>query len=180
MLASKNTLLLSMVAEKLAATTYPNGNDYWVVAHKYLSDEFYYGITSGGISPPVISHAGSRHPQSGNTYPQSIGQMKISPDGTKLALVYSNISPAVNELFDFNNTTGTVSNAISLSSTGGYGSDYGVSFSPDSRKLYMTTGAARQLYQYDLSSGNAATILASKTLVFEALDELINGLQFDQ
>src|SRR5690606_7939541 len=47
---------------------------------------------------------------------------------------------------------------------------YGACFSPDNSKLYTT--ALNRLYQYDLSSDDPATMVASKTLIYQALDNL--------
>jgi sugar lactone lactonase YvrE len=69
------------------------------------------------------------------------------------------------EVFDFNPATGIVSNAISLPMAAP-NNGYGVCFSPDNSKFYITeampSSTTYQIYQYDLSSGNAATIIASR------------------
>jgi hypothetical protein len=160
----KNILLLDTVAEKMAVTDHTNGMDYWLVVHKYYSDAFYsYHISSAGIVDTVISHVGIFEPNQPNNVGAAIGQMKISPDGTKLALAFSNTYPEVVELYDFDHTTGIVSNEISLPTNGG---EYGVEFSPDNSKLYVTCLNAHSLYQYNISSGNPASIVASKTLIY--------------
>ena len=90
--------------------------------------------------------------------------MKASSDGTKIGLVFSNVTPSVAEIFDFNLTTGILSNAISLQT---YGNEYGVEFSPDNTKLYTTSfGGIRQ---FDISSGNQATINSSVTQISSAV-----------
>lgn len=172
---AKNVLLLDTVSEKLTATRHANGIDYWIVAHKYFSDAFYsYLLTANGITDTIISHIGSIHQDiwiPGNTE-AAIGQMKISPDGTKIALCLSNTNPALTELFNFNTTTGVISNSISL--TPSNGSEYGVSFSPDNSKLYYSTGGNGTIYQYNLLQGGGVpdSIIASK----RAIAQLGNGL----
>jgi len=161
----KNILLLDTVGEKMAATNHANGIDYWLVVHKHFSDAFYaYHVSSTGIIDTVVSHIGYVHVDPGlpGNVANAIGQMKISPDAGRLAYALSNQVPSVAELFDFNNATGVVSNCISLPPDN---SEYGVSFSEDNSKLYFTTLGSRQVFQYDLSVNNAATIIASKTLV---------------
>ncbi len=161
--AYKNILLLDTVAEKMTAAEHANGTDYWLVVHKYYSDAFYaYHISSGGITDTVISHVGIYEPNQPNNVGAAIGQMKISPDGSKLALVFCNTYPEVCELYDFDNATGIVSHEISLPTDGG---EYGVEFSPDNSKLYVSCLNSHRLSQYDISSGNAANIIASKTLI---------------
>jgi len=178
----KNILLLDSVAEKLTATKHANGNDYWILTHKYFSDAFYaYLLTANGISDTVVSHIGSVHQNaffSGNT-DAAIGQMKISPDGTKLALCFSNTNPAITELFSFNNTTGLVSNLISLPSDG---NEYGLSFSGDNSKLYYSTGGNGTIYQYNLieGNGNPDSIIASKQIIAQigsGLNFIIDALE---
>jgi gliding motility-associated-like protein len=159
----KNRLLLDTVAEKMAGTNHANGTDVWLVTHKYYSDAFYaFRISSSGITDTVITHIGSYEP---NTLAvgAAIGQLKISPDGSRLALVYSNTFPAVAELYRFNNSTGVVSDPISLPTSG---SEYGVSFSPGNSKLYISTLGTSSVFQYDLAAGPAAAVIASQTLIF--------------
>ncbi len=159
----KNILLLDTVAEKMAGTNHANGTDIWLVTHKYFSDAFYaYRITANGITDTVITHIGTYEPNQPNNYGAAIGQMKISPDGSKLALVFSNTTPSVAELYDFNNTTGVVSNVVNLP-TDDY--EYGVSFSPDNSKLYISTLTNELINQYDSLTSSASTIIATKTLI---------------
>jgi hypothetical protein len=159
----KNILLLDTVAEKMAGTNHANGTDYWLVTHKFYSDAFYsFHISASGIDT-VISHVGIYEPNLPNDVGAAIGQMKISPDGTKLALAFCNTSPEVVELFDFDNNTGIVSNEISLPTNGG---EYGISFSPDNTKLYVSTLNSHSLFEYYIASGNPNQIIASKLLIY--------------
>ena len=143
--------------EKVAAVKGKTCDTYWVVSA--VDNQFYsYLVDDTGIdSAPVIS-----------TVPTSAvrrGYLKISPDGTKLAI--TNQSDDFRNraiLYDFNNETGEVSiSEIKLIDgiIGGLGQAYGVEFSPDSKKLYVsTTSAARgdlfdtavtyKLFQFDL------------------------------
>ncbi|CAN5330883.1 hypothetical protein BH10BAC1_BH10BAC1_12340 [soil metagenome] len=113
----KNVLVLDTAGEKLSAVRHPNGTNIWLISHKHFTNSFYaYEITPTGINPPVITHIGSIHTGNPGYYGgcgTAIGQMKVSPNGTKLALVFSNISPSVAELFDFDANTGILTNCIS-------------------------------------------------------------------
>lgn len=175
----KNILLLDSAGEKLACTFHANGTDIWLIVHKYFSDAFYaYLITASGITDTVISHVGSYHPaDSTSDCDQAIGQMKISPDGSKIALVNENaFTHSIAELFDFNNNSGIVSNVTNLQPGLTY-QYYGVSFSPDNSKLYITSSPSNyELFQYDLSSGIPSNIIASKTIIYTC-NSPINGLQ---
>ena len=180
----KNILLLDTVSEKLTATKHTNGIDYWIVTHKYFSNAFYsYLLTANGITDTIISHIGSAHQNvffPGNTN-AAIGQMKISPNGTKIALCFSNTNPAVSELFNFNNSTGVVSNFISLPTDSIGMNLYGVEFSPDNSKLYFSYNEYSRIYQYDLNAGggNANSIKSSKTLISNSSNQsdYVNGMQ---
>jgi len=155
----KNILLMDSTNEKIAVTYHSNHYNIWIVTHNYVTNKFYsFLLTDNGITDTVISVVGSNHA----TY--SIGQMKISPSGLKLALA-ANGNPSIVELFDFNPSTGLISNPISLPTTDGTPAylEYGVSFSPNSSKLYIN-GLQTNLVQYNLlaGSGNPSDIIASK------------------
>lgn len=169
----KNILLLDTVSEKLAGINHQNGKDIWLIAHKYNSDAFYaYQISENGIVDTVITNIGSLH--GGNEFWNAIGQMKASPDGNKIALVYSNINPAVAELFDFDKATGILSNHISLNTDN---NEYGVEFSPDNSKLYITN--SNGLHQFNLLAGGGtqAAINSSKTNIPMSYNCYPAGLQ---
>jgi hypothetical protein len=154
---NKNILLLDSTGEKMTATFHSNGTDIWLVTRKHFSNEFYsFLITPSGISNPIISAVGWANPQKG--IPNAIGQMKISPDGSKLAFAVENQVPNIVQLFDFNNSTGIVSNSIDLPTSTNSGGAYGVSFSPDNSKLYIWGPAPTGLNQFNLSSNIPDTI----------------------
>lgn len=164
----KNIKLLDTVAEKLAAVKHSNGVDYWIVVHKYYSDAFYaYQLTPSGINSPVISHIGSFHPTGTQNVSGSFGQMKISPNGQKIAVVNGNASVSLAEYFDFNTATGVVSNSVNLQWNANYG-HYGVAFSPDNSKLYVACALnGNGIFQFDLSAGGGSSVAvnASRTQI---------------
>lgn len=167
----KNILLVDTVAEKLTAVRHSNGVDYWVITHKYESDAFYaYLLTSTGISNTVITNIGSVHKDycTSTTYPTkaALGQLKASPDGNKLVCVNGQGCNNISELFDFDNTTGIISNLVQLSTDSVAVGLLGASFSPDNSKLYISSWINNdRIYQYDLSSGIPSTIVNSKTII---------------
>lgn len=164
----KKNQLVSNVTEKLVAARASNCTNYWVITKIRDNNQFCsYKIDENGISLPVFSNAGSNHINSPTT--GWTGTMKVSPDNKKLAV--ANLCGVI-ELFDFDNSTGMVSNAVTLPTKdwgNGYSSGYGLCFSPDCKKLYVGEGtnnvSYNRLYQYDLSSDVPATIIASKTEV---------------
>jgi hypothetical protein len=114
----KNILLLDWTCEKVAVTRHANGNDYWILTHKFNSNEFYaFLLTSNGITDTVISAIGSVH--SGSIV-HSMGQLKFSPNGQRIAIGLASgaIGPADSlrtlDVFDFNKSTGVISNFLKL------------------------------------------------------------------
>lgn len=160
--STKNVQLVGRVLEKVAAVEHDNGEDYWVVTHEFNSDAFYaYLVTASGVSnSPEISRVGS-NVISTITKPSFIGYMKISPNGTKLAMAngYLNV-----ELFDFDAATGKVSNGMVLRNVEGTDASYGIEFSASTQVLYVADNQSGKVHQYDLESAN---IPASETVVFD-------------
>jgi hypothetical protein len=162
--SQKNIKLLDSVAEKQVAVKHTNGIDYWIITHKFYSDKFYaFLVTPSGILQPVVSAVGSVHAPS-PSMGTSIGQMKASPNGQKLALVNGNSSANIAEYFDFNPSNGIVSNSVNIQTNINY-NYYGVSFSPDNSKLYISCCLnGNAIFQFNLlaSGGNPDSVKASK------------------
>ncbi len=156
---SPNNLLFNSCGEVNHAVKHSNCIDYWIVARELNNNNYRtYLLTSAGLSAPVITSIGT---------PASIyhyGQGKFSPDGTKFAVADGQTQKI--QLFDFNTTTGVFTNPISLFSSSGTDIPYGLSFSSDNSKLYACAGSSGELiYQWNLSSGVPATIIASQMLI---------------
>jgi gliding motility-associated-like protein len=153
-IVSKNIILRNAVTERLTATLKSNGTDYWVVAQAFGSNTFLaYSITAAGVNnSPVLSNDGVAN----ITSPDAVGCMKISPNGKKLAYV-SEIGHQKSQLFDFDNLSGKVSNGFILSDSAAYG----VEFSPDNSKLYLSRYKSFKLTQYDLTNTTPASITNS-------------------
>lgn len=176
----KNILLHTPVAEKLTAVRHGNGTDYWVITHEYYSDAFYsYHLAANGIIDSVVSHIGSVHPTGLINTAAAIGQLKASPDGTKLALVNGNSSDNIAEYFSFDKNTGIVSNAVNIQWNIAY-HFYGVSFSPDNSKLYVACILnGNGVYQFDLNAGGGDpdSVRGSRTLVTAGYNYNYQALQ---
>lgn len=170
---SVNLPLLSPVSQKLTGMYDDAGKVYWILAHKWNSDEFYaYPVTQDGVGNPVITSAGSVHGGSFTQQDNALGYMKFSPDGKQVALAISGMNRV--ELFSFNSSTGQVSNpqSYTFSKPGGV-LPYGIEFSPDNKKLYVTlllltgngaTPAPSDIYQFDLSSGLMNPVLVDSAI----------------
>lgn len=178
--SKKNIFILDTAGEKLTAIRHSNGIDYWVIVHKYLTNSFYsYLFTANGLSTnPVITNIGSVHTViPSQALSGAIGNMKASPNGNRIALVSDN-GGKLREIFDFDKSTGVVSNFINLhTDLDSNDGSYGVSFSPDNSKLYISWNT--KILQYDLSAGggNPIAIRNSKTIINPSVSSNNYGLQ---
>ncbi|MBN8702305.1 MAG: gliding motility-associated C-terminal domain-containing protein [Bacteroidetes bacterium] len=160
---TKNISMYAPTAEKLIAVKHCNNTDYWVVTHEWNSNIFRsYLVTAAGVSTtPVLSSVGSSH--SGVT-DHTLGQLKISTDGSRLACAVYEFGGGFVEVFNFDNSTGIASTPLTITNT----SDcYGLEFSPDGRLLYVVESNIDVL-QYNLCAGNNAAIMASKTILYSS------------
>src|SRR5258707_4122524 len=166
---TKNVQLLANASEKLAGVSDGSGG-FWVVAHKMATNQFFaYHIVAGSDctlnpQPATISAVGSSYLGGTGGYGQ--GQMKISPDGTKLAVAGTDFGPtSFIELFNFDKTTGQVTNygvGGTLVRDANGDMSYGLEFSVTGKKLYVTTVSKNnKIFQYSV----LANSLSPRTLV---------------
>jgi len=157
--ATKNVAITDSITEKLSAVKDAAGTGFWIMVHKWGSNKFYaYHLTAAGLSAPVISSVGAVHIASPTAFQNTYGQMKFNMCGDKLALATGYMDIA--ELFDFDNSTGMVSNPVTFNM--GY-HVYGVEFSKNSANLYLTSyDPSSTLNQYNITLGTPALIVASK------------------
>lgn len=158
-MVSKNNLLLTENAQKIAAVKHQNGKDYWIVVHGFGDEKggnFYsFLLTESKLDTvPIVTTIG--HPHNGNSNSNNgAGSMKISPDGSKLALVIPD--DGIVEVYDFNTQTGQPFNLIS-SNLHQFNYVLGLEFSPDASKLYFTISpngeGANNLYKVDLDEAD--------------------------
>lgn len=163
----KNVPIISGVSEKLTAVRHCNQRDIWIITHSTFGNRYYaFLVDPSGVNiTPVVSNTGT------SLLGGSIGYLKPSPDGKKLAAANWTMNADVS---DFNNITGIVSNTYSLflPSDTTYRT-YGVEFSPNGKLLYVSTyfisPTIRQLgdllLQYDVSLSSSASILGSKQVI---------------
>ncbi len=156
----KNQTLSRSVCEKLIAAPHADQKSVWIITHIWNSNGFiaYLLDSKGKIKQKVISEAGAWHKNLKKfNKSESIGQMKVSPNAKRLALAISYREDAPIELFTFNNTTGKIELEQALSSKG---NAYGIEFSPDNSKLYVSYLEGPQtLVQYDLHQSGLKTTL---------------------
>jgi len=130
----KNIDLLDSAAENVTAVRNFDTDEYWVVTH--FNNSFYsYKVDGSGVdTSPIVSNIG---PDLGSISNYR-GAIKISPDGTRLAVAHTIVDPDFEGavyLYDFNVVTGRVTNPQLLNTDRLY---YGVEFSSNSSKLYAS------------------------------------------
>ncbi|MEX0967343.1 MAG: gliding motility-associated C-terminal domain-containing protein [Bacteroidia bacterium] len=163
---SKNNFLYALAAEKITAVLHHNRQDIWVVTHESGNNRFRaYLVTPAGLDEanPVITDIGPVHDA---VDCRSMGYMKVSPNGKKLALAVSGCATPTSddrlEIYDFNNETGKLSNAIKTTVPNAYG----IEFSPNNNLLYVSAWYIEgKIYQFDLQAGSAAAIINSQLVV---------------
>ncbi len=160
----KNIFLSGPVHEKVTSVAHANGLYVWVITHLWGGNTFltYLIDTDSLHTEPIVQSIGEIH----NYLPSITGYMKASPDGKHLALIGGN--PKMTQIFNFDNLSGVLSNPISLVRPIAYHNPYGLGFSPNGTKLYVSSlgyepsGIHRKIHQYNLESEDSLTIVNSE------------------
>ena len=169
----KGKKILNNTTNKITAVYHNNRHDVWIITHQSGTNSYSsYLLTETGLTEtPVISSVGKSLNSS------SAGQLKASPDGTKIACSYdASLTAEGFTIFDFNNLTGKLANPLLFSMPVTYRGCDGLEFSPDAKKLFVyQTGSTGEsgLYQFELSSGTYTGINNSRTRIFQDRD---NGM----
>lgn len=164
----RNQYLHSAHSEKITAIPHANGEDYWIISllppvfkmKVYLLDEN--GINSNILSFDIDESVSTFCPGTVSGY-GSIGYIKASSDGTKLAM--ANFVDGIVALYSFNSFTGEVFDEKILP-VGSH--PYGIEFSPNSRYLYVSFHSdtsldeREMLRQYDTSLPDEISIFESE------------------
>lgn len=156
--------------EKLAAISNAENAGYWVLTH--FEGQFYaFEVTADGVNHNPIVSPSSINPPVLPDDSYAVGYIKGSPDGSKLGMgmVHDSYNAIIGSLslYDFDNSTGIVSNEIILYPPGnpsGYGF-YAIEFSADSKALYTKTfknASLSKILQFDMT---AASIINSEYTV---------------
>ena len=147
-------------SEKITAVEHSDKQSYWVLT-QFIDNFYAFRVDAAGVNTtpvetniiPLINFEGYRR--------NAIGYMKASPDGSRIAVChrqngnqpggFSNNTGSV-WIYDFDNTTGNLSNPINLLPNFG---PYSVEFSPDSSKLYVS--GSNSVTQFDLNTSDPAS-----------------------
>lgn len=160
----KNMPLGTSAMEKITSALHQNQTDIWIIGHEEGNANFIaFLLSASGINTTPVTSTAFTLPV--NTTGDAMGYLKASPNGLHLAAAYNTSNFA--ELYDFDNSTGMVSNAILLGQNNGLSTyTYGIEFSPDNSKLYVAGYTNDFLIQYNVNAGSAAAIAASADTIF--------------
>jgi gliding motility-associated-like protein len=182
---NKNILLSTPQGEKITAIHHSDQEQVWLVCHSGCKD-----APSNTFRSFLISQTGINmvpvESSIGEVVGFSYGQMKISPDGRKIAFINGRArgGSQLLQVFDFDNTNGRITNSVNLTSaiapailpvTGP--SSYGLEFSPNSKFLYAADPSLFELgklHQFDLEAGSEAQILDSDVVLVEDLNRFFS------
>jgi hypothetical protein len=165
------------LAEKITAIPKTGGIGFWLVAHgaRETSGNFYIWDVScsganSGILPAKVQAIGTPCVDSyliddANT----LGYMKISRQGSTLA--YAATRQGYVEVFNFNQTNGTLSNVRKANFPGAYG----LEFSPNGKMLYAGDLYNPKILKLDLAYYNFTSSGAAQVLTFTASGALYGG-----
>lgn len=166
----KNIPLVALVEEKVTACLQTNGTDYWILFHGLSNNSYYaYPLTSSGVGSSVTTHIGLIEGT-------GVGCMKFSPHGNKLAIARYNLYCF--EVFDFDKTTGEISNGFKIPLGFGFLS-YGVEWSRDGKRLFMgnVDTSPGKAYEADMTQPDSTSINASVTQIANGPSDIFGSLQ---
>jgi gliding motility-associated-like protein len=144
-------------SEKITAVKTSDGTGFWVITH-FVNNFYAFKVDATGVnSTPVVTNIIPLIPTSGYRR-NSIGYLKASPDGKKIAIAHNQIGSitggteanGVVYIYDFDAATGVVSNPVKVSDNA---TPYGIEFSREAKKLYVsysTGGALGGVWQYNM------------------------------
>ncbi len=152
----KNFLLRSNTSTRITAINHHNNKDIWLLTQTGIPSRFVsFLVTSDGVDKqPIKSDVGQ------NGYP--VGQLKATLNGERVV----SVDHYALEIFDFDRSTGLLSNSMLLNFVPSDWYGDGAEFSPSGRFLYTIEKCYQNdiregTYQYDLSFNTAREIYES-------------------
>ena len=147
------------VAEGLEIVKRPCRNSYWLLAYacevgfkKYLIDE-------NGISPGIIIY--------GYSGPEIfLGRGELDFHNGKMGISFANNPKSTAFVCDFDAFAGIINNPKTIECPGGGNGLYGMEFSPDASKAYMTNwyeNERNNLFQYDFATEKITSYYITST-----------------
>lgn len=137
----KNQPMIRLPLDKVMLVKHANKRDTWVIGHSW--DSAYYSaflVTDEKIYPPVKTVIGPDAMVPASNIRSSVA---VSPNGKRVA---ASGSASFVEIYDFNNSTGELSNYRTVALNKEYVT--ALAFSPDNSKLYIAVGDAKVCDDY--------------------------------
>ncbi|MFN4147248.1 MAG: PKD domain-containing protein [Runella sp.] len=178
-----NIVLNGNTTERIASVRNERDSTYWIVTHDFNSNVFrVFHATKTGLRESGVFPTGAVHstPASGEGY------MKFStPDSSgirRLAVVIPGPPQNKVQIFNFNDSSGVVSDPLTIDLGPAPPKAYGVEFSPDGTKMYVTlqgdgSSTLSRLWQFDVSLRDSARIADSKILIDSSATQQYGALQ---
>jgi len=144
---NKNTILLhdTIAKGQITACKHANGRDWWVIIPSFRDSVYHkYLLSPNGFQLMNSQQIGIRDYTS--------GQGSFSPDGNYYAY-FSWFSGL--EVFNFDRCSGNFSNPQLVVPVDTMQTGWGMAFSPDSKKIYVSTGFF--IHQFDLNAPSLST-----------------------
>lgn len=162
---TKNILLWASCTERLTAVRHSNGVDVWLITNDFNSNIFRsWIITCQGLQTnPIVSTTGQVLDMHATT---NTGVLKASPDGKQLCQTHfpffddNRRLPNFVQLFDFNNSSGVISNVRTINFLSTQYTH--CAYSPDSKLLYLTRPYDNKIDQLEITLPTAAAIKSSR------------------
>lgn len=129
---TKDNFLFSPSTEHSAALA--SGDTTWVLFHELGNNTFRaYPVSPFGIGQPVFSSVGSNH-----GFNTGVGSMKFSPDGSQVAVTIQDGNCSRLEIFNFNQSTGRLTEYALLDLGCNDDQIYGLEFSADGSRIFVS------------------------------------------
>ncbi|PHI18886.1 hypothetical protein CEQ90_15705 [Lewinellaceae bacterium SD302] len=158
----------------IALNKHANGEDWWLIQPMNFSNEYaIYLVDSLGVNQHSRVNIGLVDERATS----ALGQSLFSPNGDKY-FRYNSIQGL--RIFDFDRSTGELSNFIHISSPAGIQSEIqagGVGVSPSGRYAYVSTRL--DIYQYDLQAPDIAASRVHVAEITNPMDYIIHPTAFN-
>ncbi|MCZ4409089.1 T9SS type A sorting domain-containing protein [Cryomorphaceae bacterium 1068] len=154
----RGNFLRDGITEKMTFVQQTDSPNVWLIVHDFNADEYIvFPISESGIGECTTYATGIIHTE-------RYGYLQPSPDGSMLAAAVRTgfHSDGFVEISRFDPTEGNISESFVLQMPN---RPYGICFSPDNSKLYVTSGSPNHLYQFDLSQREPDLIQASRVQI---------------
>ena len=145
---TKNVLIAGNTTERMTMCMAANNIDKWIITHELNNNRFRaVKLTAFGITSNITSNVGLN-------VTGEIGALRSSPLRDKIAMV--NYLQNSFHIYDFNNSTGIITNQVLLSGQPG---PYSCEFSPNGKLLYLSFNATNRIEQFDVCTNTLTHVI---------------------